>query len=629
MQINSTVKPETLTSQAPVLNAGLNTGLGAGASTGGNTGAGVSAFLGANFLSRLQARLPNFDGEKIIQASLMLGVVLVLIVAVLLPLSQIIVKSLTSSNGDWVGLANYQNYFSSPALRNSFKNSLFISTLTMLLVVPAAFAYAYGLTRTLMRGRGLMLALSLLPLFAPTLLNGLALVYLFGRQGLVTKGLFGLLPGLDVGLYGPVGVVLAEAVYTFPQAVIILATSLRLSDGNLADAARSMGISPLRFFFSVTLPSVKYGLASAAVLCFILAFTDFGAPKIVGASYSLLATDIYKQVIGQQNFAMGSVVSVVLLLPVIIAFFVDHIARKGQSVQLGSRSKPFVPKGDKLRDSLFGAYCWSLAIAILIFFLVAVMASLVVVWPYDLSLGLKHYSFKGVAGGGYGALWGSLKMSIFSAIFGTIFCFGSAYLVEKAAGLVRLRRFVSLLSLLPLALPGMVIGLAYIFFFNAPSFNLGPLTLPNPLNFLYGTMGILVLCNMIHFFTVGFFTATSALKQLDKEFETVSHSLGVPFWVTFRRVTVRVCSPAILEIFFFFFVNSMTTVSAVIFLYNVDLPLASVAIANMDDAGDLAPACAMGVLIMLVNLTMRIIKSVLGHFLSKQHGAWLARARTA
>ena len=573
--------------------------------------------------------LKQVDGEKIIQTLLLFCVALVLLVAVVLPLGQVVFKSLSDGNGNWVGLLNYQKYFSNPSLWTSAKNSLFISFVTILLVVPAAFLYAYGLTRTLMRGRGVLLGMALIPLFAPTLLNGLVLVYLFGRQGLVTKGLFGLLPGIDLGLYGPVGVILAEVVYTFPQAVIILATSLRLSDGHLADAAMSMGVSRFRFFWNVTLPSAKYGLASAAVLCFILALTDFGAPKIVGANYSLLATDIYKQVIGQQNFAMGSVVSVVLLLPVIAAFVIDHIARKGQSGQLGGRSKPFSPKSDKLRDRLFSIYCWSLGVAMLLFFSVAAMASLVKVWPYDLSLSLAHYQFNSVGGGGYGALWGSLKMAFLSALFGTIFCFASAYLVEKSKGLNSLRRAVALLAIVPLALPGMVLGLAYIFFFNSPAWQIGSLQLNNPFNAFYGTLFILVLCNTIHFFTVGFFTATSSLKQLDCEFETVAYSLGVPFWITFKRVTVAVCSPAILEIFFFFFVNSMTTVSAVIFLYNADLPLASVAIANMDDAGDLAPACAMGMLIMLVNLAMRILKSLIGAYLNKKNGLWLARPKTA
>ena len=562
--------------------------------------------------------------DKVWQGLLLSIILGVLLVAVVLPVSLVILKSFRDINGNWVALANYQTYFASPALWISVRNSLFISCVTTVLVIPTAFAYAYGLTRTMMHGKALLSGLALIPLLAPTLLNGLTLVYLFGRQGLVTKGLFGLFPGLDIGLYGPVGVILAEVVYTFPQAVIILVTSLRLSDGQLADAAKSMGVSPLRFFLGVTLPAVKYALSSAAVLCFVLAFTDFGAPKIVGASYNLLATDIYKQVIGQQNFSMGSVVSVILLLPMTIAFFIDHLARKGQAVQLGGRSKPFLLKPHRLRDLIFSGYCWFVGGSMFCFFGVAAMASLVKVWPYELNLSLTHYNFSGVGGGGWAAILGSLKMAAWSSLFGTACCFISAYLVEKSKGLAVLRKVVSVLALLPLALPGMVVGFAYIFFFNTPAWNFGPLSIPNPFNVLYGSMAILVLCNTVHFFTVGFFTATTALKQLDKEFETVSYALGVPFWVTFKRVTVAVCSPALLEIFFFFFVNSMTTVSAVIFLYNADLPLASVAIANMDDAGDLAPACAMGMLIMLINLVVRILKNIFVVYLHKKNGRWLA-----
>lgn len=580
--------------------------------------------VGCSMVSGLLNTLARADRDRVIQSVLLIFVAGLLVVAVVLPLAHVVLKSLSGPGGEWAGLSNFKNYFNTPNLWNSVKNSMTVSLVTTFLVVPAAFLFAYGLTRTTIGGKGILFGMAMVPLLAPTLLNGLVLVYLFGRQGLVTKGLFGLFPGFDIGLYGPVGVVLAEIVYTFPQAVLILATALRLSDGQIADAARSMGVSPARFFWNVTLPSVKYALASSCMLCFILALTDFGAPKIVGANYSLLATDIYKQVIGQQNFAMGSVVSVVLLLPVIVAFAVDFAVRRGQGSQLGGRSKPYSPRPHKIRDSFFSFYCWGGGLLMVLFFSVAALASLVKVWPYDLTPGFEHYSFFGVGGGGYGALWGSLKMAFLSAVAGTFFCFASAYLVEKSRGLGVLRRIVAMLGIIPLALPGMVLGLSYIFFFNTPSWEIGRFTFPNPFNGLYGTMAILVLCNSIHFFTVGFFTATSALKQLDCEFETVSYAMGVPFWEVLRKVTVVVCSPAILEIFFFFFVNCMTTVSAVIFLYNADLPLASVAIANMDDAGDLAPACAMGVLIMLVNVGMRLLKSGIGHWLHMKNGRWLA-----
>jgi iron(III) transport system permease protein len=185
-----------------------------------------------------------------------------------------------------------------------------------------------------------------------------------------------------------------------------------------------------------------------------------------------------------------------------------------------------------------------------------------------------------------------------------------------------LRQSAYFLSILPLALPGLVIGLAYIFFFNQPAWEILGLRVPNPLNALYGTMGILVISNIVHFYTVSFLTATTALKQLDKEFEAVSESMAVPFYKTFWRVTVPVCLPAILEIGMYYFVSSMATLSAVIFLYSADIPLATVAVANMDDAGDIAPAAAMSVLIVLTNLGTRLLYGLLTKGIHRRTQAW-------
>jgi iron(III) transport system permease protein len=239
-------------------------------------------------------------------------------------------------------------------------------------------------------------------------------------------------------------------------------------------------------------------------------------------------------------------------------------------------------------------------------------------------MGLGHYDFRNVGGGGYAAFFNSLRMAAYTAVIGTAVTFASAYLIEKSTGVRWLRQGAYFLSTLPLALPGLVIGLSYIFFFNAPSWQLLGVRLPNPLNVLYGTMGILVVCNIVHFYTVSFLTATTALKQLDREFEAVSLSLAVPFYKTFLRVTVPVCLPAILEITMYYFVNSMATVSGVIFLYSADLPLASVAVANMDDAGDIASAAAMSVLIVLANMAARLLYGVLTKGVQKRTQAWIA-----
>ncbi|HWU40349.1 MAG TPA: ABC transporter permease subunit, partial [Candidatus Acidoferrum sp.] len=282
------------------------------------------------------------------------------------------------------------------------------------------------------------------------------------------------------------------------------------------------------------------------------------------------------------------------------------------------------PKPRSVRDGIFLTFCSLIALLLLGLVGTAVLASLVKVWPYNLSLSLAHYNFRNTGGGGYRAFFNSLRMSMYSAVIGTVITFASAYFIEKSRGLRWLRQGGYFLSTLPLALPGLVIGLSYIFFFNDPTLRLFGFELPNVLHFLYGTMGILVLCNIVHFYTVSFLTATTALKQLDKEFEAVSLSLAVPFYSTFLRVTVPVCLPAILEIGMYYFVNSMATVSGVIFLYSADLPLASVAIANMDDAGDIASAAAMSVLIVGANVAARLLYGVLTRGVRKRTQAWIA-----
>ena len=565
------------------------------------------------------------DGERWVKRLLIVALCLWLVVVLVLPVLQLLVKSLADDQGDFVGLAHYAKYFNSPNLFVSLRNSLVVAVLTTLLSVGLGFGYAYALARTTLFGRGLLKGIAMMPLFAPTLLNGIALIYLFGRKGLVTTGMFGLLPGVDIGVYGPVGIVIAETLYAFPQAVLILVIALKMTDARLYEAAQSLGASPLRIFFTVTLPGVRFGLMSAVFVCFILSFTDFGAPKVIGGNYSVLATDIYKQVIGQQNFSMGAVVSVVLLIPALLAFIADRLVQRRQVAAFAARSVPLVPRPNPRRDAFFLVYCWLIGGVIVIFYLTALFASLVKVWPYQLELGLWHYHFSGTGGGGYGAFWNSLRMSAHSALWGTAITFLAAYLIEKTRQLHGLRQLAYFLSLAPLALPGMVIGLAYIFFFNARGWDIAGAFVANPFNWLYATMAILVLCNIVHFFSVSFLTATTALKQMDREFETVSASMGVPFTKTLVRVTVPVCLPAILEIGMYYFVNSMATVSAVIFLYSADLPLASVAVANMDDAGDTANACAMSMLIVAANILVRLMYGASTSGIRRRSQAWLTR----
>jgi iron(III) transport system permease protein len=550
-----------------------------------------------------------------------------LLVGVLLPLYPMLVRSFQDADGQWIGLDNYIRYFQTPALSVSIFNTFYIAIASALISVVLGFIYAYALTRTAMFGKPFFRIVGLLPLFIPPLAHSIGLVYLFGNKGLITTGFFSLIAGFDIDLYGSNGIIIGEVLYCFPQAVILLMTALSITDARLYEAAAALRTPAHRVFFTVTLPSVKYGLMSSVFVCFTLAFTDFGVPKVVGGGFNVLSTDIYKQVIGQQNFSMGATIGVFLLLPTVISYVLDRLFQGRQTALVSSRSVPLQPSPNPKLDWLMLAFCSIIVSFILLVFGTIIFASLVKIWPYDLSLTAKHYDFDAVGGGGLDAYWNSIKVSLYTAVFGTIAVFMGAYLVEKGKGFKLMRSFNYFLSTIPLALPGLVLGLSYVFFFNKPLWNIPytNLALVNPFNGLYGTLALLVICNIIHFYTVGFLTASTALKQIDPEFESVSASMGVPFYKTFWRVTIPLTVPAILELGSYFFVNSMVTISAIIFLYPPNAPLAAVAIVNMDDAGDIAPAAAMSMALVLTSIGVRILYWLLTKGLSQSTQKWLKK----
>ena len=230
-----------------------------------------------------------------------IGVIgLYLVVTLALPLYTMMSKSFRDHDGGFVGLANYVDYFATPALTWSIWNSLQVATITTFITVSIGFTFAYALTRSCIPLKGLFQSITMIPILVPSLLPGIALVYLFGTQGLIKELLFG------HSIYGPIGIVIAEVFFTLPHAIIILITSLSIADSRLYEAAVALRASRLRIFLTVTLPGCRYGLISAAFVVFTLAITDFGAPKVIGGDFNVLATDVYKQVIGQQNFEMGA-----------------------------------------------------------------------------------------------------------------------------------------------------------------------------------------------------------------------------------------------------------------------------------------------------------------------------------
>ncbi|EMJ3469224.1 putative 2-aminoethylphosphonate ABC transporter permease subunit [Vibrio harveyi] len=559
---------------------------------------------------KAKSLLGRVSRDNLVLFVLLAGLSTMMVLFILMPLWAMLTKSVQNANGEFVGLANFATYFSSSSLWVSVSNTFTLGVIVTSVVGVLAFGYAYALTRSCMPFKGLFQILGTAPILAPSLLPAISLIFLFGNQGIAKEMLLG------NSIYGVIGISMGLIFWTFPHALMILTTSLRTSDARLYEAARALKTSPIKTFFMVTLPAAKYGLISTLIVVFTLVITDFGVPKVIGGSYNVLATDIFKQVVGQQNFAMGAVTSIMLLFPAVMAFGADRWVQKKQKSLFDTRSVPYQPEPNKARDSICLVYCSIISIAVLAVLGMAVYGSLVTFWPWNKALTLNNYNFAEMSTYGWSPFFNSLTLAGWTAVIGTAIIFVGAYCIEKGRAFGPIRQVMQMLSVVPMAVPGMVLGLGYIFYFNDAN---------NPLNVLYGTMAFLVINTVVHYYTVGHMTALTALKQLPSEIEATAASVKLPQYKLFFKVTLPVCLPAILDIATYLFVNALTTTSAVVFLYSTDTIPASVSILNMDDAGQTGAAAAMAVMIMMAAAIAKIVQMTLGKLLENRTQAWRKR----
>ncbi|MCS0502884.1 putative 2-aminoethylphosphonate ABC transporter permease subunit [Ancylobacter mangrovi] len=557
---------------------------------------------------------PGIDWEHVVRllvGALMLAVALVIIV---LPLYALLSQSFEDHEGNFVGLANFISYAQDPILRLSVFNSLWVAVLTVAIVVPLGFFFSYALTRSCMPLKGLFKGIALLPILAPSLLPAIALIYIFGNQGYLKWLMFG------HSIYGPVGIIMAQVFHCLPFVVLIMTTALATADARLYEAAETLNTSRWRIFWTITFPSVRYGLINASLVVFTTAIVDFGIAKVIGGKFNMLAIDVYRQIIGQANFQMGAVIGVILLFPAVLTFIVERVTYKHQTSQLTARAVMLQPKPSRGFDRLMLLAVAVLAVPILGIIGTAIFASFVTLWPYNLSFSLANFNFGAFDPGGWLSYWNSVEMAAWTALFGTVMAFCGGYLTEKHRRGSRVLLGYHIVAMVPLAVPGIVLGLGYIFFFNMPS---------NPLNVVYGTMTIMVMCTIGHYYTVPHLMALTALKQIDSEFEAASQALGVSFWTTLRRVTVPISIPAIIDIATFFFVNAMTTVAGVIFIYGSTTKVASIAVVALNDTGDEGAACAMAMMILYTSAGVKLLQVIATRLLLHRQQQWRSSLREA
>jgi len=542
---------------------------------------------GSDVLGRYQVSPLRMEVDRFVIPAVTIFIALLLSFFMLFPLSAILKLSFFKG-GEFAlsnfTLDNFQKYFTTGYTLRALWHSLYVAFTTTIIVTVITFFFAYGMTRTTIAGKGFFRNIIMMPLVAPSIVQALALIYLFGRNGLITAHLL----QTDWSIYGPTGIIVSEVLYCLPHSYVILYTTLSAVDIRLDEAAESLGATPFKVFTRITLPSAKYGIFSAAALTFNLTITDFGNPVVIGGDYNVLATEIYAQVTNLYRFDLGATISIILLVPSLMAFVLNYyISRKSFSMISGA-AKPVIPPSRPLKKFGYSTFCSLIALSIIVIFVTVVFGSFVKVWPYDWSLTLQHYQFPSIAG--YSALWTSVWVSLVVGIAGAFLTLVAAYVMETRKPFFK--QFVYLLSVMPAAIPGLVMGLGYILAFNKPHY------------FFYGTPWIIVINIIICNFTLGILSSISNLRNIDPSIEEASISLGGDTFRTFFKIIFPLSRVAFFQNFLYFFMRSMTTISAVIFLVSATVHLAAIEIIMLDNDGWTASANAMCTCIILIVLAM-------------------------
>ncbi len=518
------------------------------------------------------------------------------------PLLTVLWRSVTDANGAFT-LANYGRLFDDPGLPRAALHSLSIGVATTFTTMAFGLCLAMALHRSHLPGKFLIRGALLLPMLAPSLVLGLGLVCLLGRNGLVHR-----LTGMPTDIYGFWGLLIANTLYGLPQVVIIVSAALERTPARHYDAAESMGATPWRQFIDVTLPRLRFALLAAAFLVFTETLTDFGSAVVVGGSYRVLAMEIYSEVVGQLDFAMGATLGVVLLAPALLSVWLGRLAKRRQDSGDASPGRALVPARHAVRDVVLGTIAvLALAPVVAVVGTVAYV-SVVKLWPYDRTLTLANYT--GGMPDGYGPVATSLGVSLLAAVVGVVMIFALSAGLRRAPP--RIARPLQVLASLPAAVPGMVLGLGYVL-----TFNHGALS-----GWFYGSAAIVAACSLYHYHAQAFLTMQTGMRQVPDALEDAVASFGGDTRHVLRDAVLPFAMPAAISAFFYLFMRSLVTLSGVIFLVTPGLGLASVAVMRLDENGFLAQAAAYAMCVVVAGaLALGLMRLLLHVLKDRRHVA--------
>jgi iron(III) transport system permease protein len=466
-------------------------------------------------------------------------------------------------------------------------NSLLLAMLVGMAgtLVGLTFAFTIERVRGARRVARAIDFFTFLPLISPPFTTSIAFVFSFGPRGLITYDLLGI---KNVQVYGLTSTFAAETLTYFPIAYLALRPMLASISTSFEEASFSLGGSRWHAFRTVTLPLVIPALANAFLLLFGCSLADFATPLILaGSDFSVLPTEAYLQITGLFDLKSGAILSLLLLVPAGLVFYAQERFVAGRSYVTVTGKAAVASPHDSVSTgaglALLG-FCIMVSALILYFYLLLFYASIVLAFGANHTLTLEHYRV--IFSEGLPAIRDTLIVALIGMPLGGLYGIVIGYLVGRTTFVSR--KAMELVSMLNYALPGTIVGIAYLLAFNDE-----PLALT-------GTATILIACYVFRYSPIGIRTTIALLQQIDRSMEEASASLGAGTLVTFRRVMLPLILPAFFAGLGVVFIRSMTAISATIFLVSINWTLITVKILeNMTEVA-LGPAAAFSIFVIVV-----------------------------
>ena len=505
------------------------------------------------------------------------------------PMISVLVRSFTG-NGEPASLAHYVEVLTGRGFLRALGNSFVVSICSALLATVLAFILAYTIhyTNVGKRYKWLISKAAILPMLLPTITYGFAIIYSFGKQGLLTK-LFG---RQLFNIYGFNGLLLGYVVYTLPVAFTLINNAMGYIDKRFMIVSRLMGDSPLQTFRMTIVIPLLGTLATSFIQTFFLCFTDFGIPASVGGRYEVVASVLYAEMLGSiPNFGNGAVVALIMIIPSVVSITVLHILEK-YNVRYNKISPIELKKGVK-RDAVFAVLSGAVLVFALSMFVVMFITPFIEEWPYRMNFTLEHVQAVFEDRQLYGVYVNSVMVALITAFVGTLIAYGGALVTARSTVSGKLKKVIDSIALVTNTIPGMVIGLAYLFVFTGTP--------------LQNTFPIIIICNIVHYFSTPYLMMKNSLSKMNASWETTAMLMGDSWVKTIARVVTPNALSTLLEVFSYYFVNAMVTVSAVIFIAGARTMVITTKIQELQYFNEFNEIFVLSLLILFTNLIARSV----------------------